>query len=368
MKISTTLLRNNVMVRVAFTSNIRKHFNTGVSVADRSQFDSGAIVNREDAAELNAKIGAKLAEVKRAIDLLEAQGIDVTPDTLSNALDKRCDIGSFLDFMERRINERPLRENSRRNHLIALAALRRFGRIQSFASLTPENIMLFDSFLREEDATRKQSTIRGYHKSIKPYIREALLSRYIRVNPYDHFYVPRGAATPRTPLSESELQRIINARLPYIYTKARDIFIFQAYTGLSYADAMAFDAREHLVVRDGHSFISHERIKTGTKFFTPLLPNADAVLLKYGDRLPRLSNQKYNMHLHAIEGIVGIDKPLTSHVARHTFATLMLSYDMPMAVVSRMLGHTDINVTQLYAKITSDKVESATSKLWGELE
>lgn len=368
MKITTTIIRDNVMVRVLLYNNVRKYINTGVKIKSRHEWCKGAVVNRSDAVELNAIIGSKLLEVKQAITKLEAQGITVTPESIADALCEKQYIGSFLDYMDKRIDERSLSSGTRRNHKIALEALRRFGRINSFASLTTENIMLFDRFLREEDSTRSQPTIRGYHARIKPYVAEALLMRKIKENPYTHFAVPRGSSALRNPLSEDELQRIINAKLPPIYIKARDIFIFQAYTGLSYADAMAFDAREHLVVRDGHSFISHERIKTGTKYFTPLLPNADAVLLKYGDRLPRLSNQKYNMHLHAIEGIVGIDKPLTSHVARHSFATLMLSHDMPMAVVSRMLGHTDINVTQLYAKITSDKVESATSKLWRELE
>lgn len=109
-----------------------------------------------------------------------------------------------------------------------------------------------------------------------------------------------------------------------------------------------------------------QRTKTNNHYYTPILPNAEAVLLKYGDRLPRLSNQKYNIHLHAIEGIVGISKPMTSHIARHSFATLMLSHDIPVAVVSRMLGHKDVGVTQIYAKVTSDKIEDATRKLFAE--
>lgn len=354
------------MVRVAFANNRRKHINTGVQIAKRSEWCRGAVVHRADAVALNATIGGKVAEVQRAIASLEAQNIEVTVEALTDALNPQSFTGNFIEYMEHRIEERNLRANTKRNHLTALAALKDFGKINSFASLTVENIMLFDRYLKTKD--RKQTTIRGYHKCIKPYIAELVMARKIKENPYNYYKVPRGSAKVRNPLTEAELNKILTTKLPPIYDRARDIFIFQAYTGLSYADAMAFDADVHLVEREGRSFISHERTKTNTKYYTPILPHADAILLKYGSQLPRLSNQKYNQHLHAIEGICGIDKPLTSHVARHSFATLMLSHDVPIAVVSRMLGHTDIGVTQLYAKITSEKVESSTTHLWEELE
>ena len=369
MKISTTLIRDNVMVRILLYNNVRKYINTGVKINDRSEWHKGAIINRPDAVELNAIIGSKVIEVKRVITLLEAQGIAVTPDNIAEAMNggQQC-VGSFIDYMDSRIDERNLSAGTRRNHKIALEALKRFGRINSFTSLTTENIMLFDRFLREEDPERSQPTIRGYHARIKPYISEAVMMRKLRENPYNHFAVQRGSSPLRNPLTEEELNIIFNAHLPAIYAKAQDIFIFQAYTGLSYADAMAFDAREHLIEREGRAYISQRRTKTGTPYYTPILPRAEAVLFKYGHLLPRLSNQKYNMHLHAIEGILGISKPMTSHVARHSFATLMISHDIPVAVVSRMLGHKDIGVTQIYAKVTSEKIEDATRKLWSDLE
>lgn len=368
MKITTTLIRNSVMVRVHIDSDVRKYVNTGVKINNRTEWLKGAIVNRPDAVELNAVIGCKVAEVKRVVTALEAQGIVVTPDNIAEALTTKKPSGSFIEYMERRITERKLQPNTERNHIIALEALKRFGRINSFASLTTENIMLFDRFLRDEGPERSQVTIRGYHSRIKPYVVEAVLMRKVRENPYNYYNIPRGSSMVRNPLTEEEIRRVAEARLPKIYHKAQDIFVFQAYTGLSYADAMAFDVSEQVVTREGKTFISNRRTKTGTPFYTPMLPDAEAVMLKYGNRLPRLSNQKYNLHLHAIEGIVRLDKPLTSHVARHSFATLMLSHDIPIEVVSRMLGHTDINVTQIYAKITNDKIERSVSHLWDDLE
>lgn len=367
MKITATLIRLNVMVRIQFAHDRKKHIATGVRIDNRSQWHKGAVVGRTDAPELNATIGAKLAEVKRIVSMLELQGVTPTPESVTSALLPSAHNGSFLDFMHQRMYERPLSDNTRRNTLQAIEALRRFGRINTFASLTTDNLALFDKFLHEEQP-RAQTTIRGYHARIKPYVAEAVLQRYIPSNPYDALPIKRGTHKMRNPLTEEELLRIVHAKLPDIYAKAQDLFIFQAYTGLSYADTMSFVASQHVVMQGGHAYIQHKREKTGTQYYTPLLPYADAVLLKYGERLPRLSNQRYNLHLHAIGGIVGIAKPLTSHVARHSFATMMLSHDVPIEVVSRMLGHTDIDTTQIYAKVTTSKIAQVASRLFCELE
>jgi site-specific recombinase XerD len=81
------------------------------------------------------------------------------------------------------------------------------------------------------------------------------------------------------------------------------------------------------------------------------------VLQRYNFQLPKLSNQKANDYLHLIESRLGINKSMTFHVARHSFATLSLSHDVPIEKVARMLGHTDIKTTQIYAKILKTTVE-----------
>ena len=126
--------------------------------------------------------------------------------------------------------------------------------------------------------------------------------------------------------------------------------------------------REDVVERGDTLYIKSQREKTGEVFYTPVLPAAREVLERYEYRLPSISNQKMNKYLHDIERMLDIPVPMTCHVARHSFATLMLSHDIPVAVVSRMLGHKDIGVTQIYAKVTSEKIEDATRKLWSDLE
>ncbi len=367
MKITPTLMHNNVMLRVVFPGNMRKHIATGAKISSPDEWQDGFVVRRPDAARLNAQIASKLQEVQDALTRLKAQGFAITPESLSEELSDGVCYESFCDFMERRIEERELRPNSRRNHLIALAALRRYGKINSFASMNAANVAQFDAFLRREDKTRSAATIHGYHKSIKVYVNEAVTLGKIKETPYKFFKDRKPAPPERNPLTEEEINKIVKASLPASFEKAQDIFIFQAFTGLAYVDAMNFDASKHLVTRNGNSFVSFVREKTSTHFFTPILPQAEAIVLKYGNQLPRLSNQKYNMHLHAIAAIVGIDKPLTSHIARHSFATLMLSHDVPIDVVSKMLGHKDIAVTQLYAKVLEARVVESAGKLFKEL-
>lgn len=98
-------------------------------------------------------------------------------------------------------------------------------------------------------------------------------------------------------------------------------------------------------------------MKTGNKFFTPILGPALEVLERYDFKLPHISNQKANDYLHVIEEKMDLHKPLTFHVARHSFATLALAHDVPIENVARMLGHSDIKTTQIYAKILNTTVE-----------
>ena len=104
-------------------------------------------------------------------------------------------------------------------------------------------------------------------------------------------------------------------------------------------------------------------MKTGSKFFTPILPPAMAVLKKYDKKLPVISNQKMNDYLHLIQADLKINKEITCHIARHSFATLMLTYGIPMEQVQRMLGHKNITTTQIYGKILKKSVEDQVEKL-----
>ena len=104
-------------------------------------------------------------------------------------------------------------------------------------------------------------------------------------------------------------------------------------------------------------YIDGSRIKTGVNFYTPILKPAMDVLKKYKFKLPQISNQKANDYLHVLQDRMGLRKNLTFHLARHSFATMALANDVPIENVARMLGHTDIKTTQIYAKILNTTIE-----------
>jgi site-specific recombinase XerD len=144
-----------------------------------------------------------------------------------------------------------------------------------------------------------------------------------------------------------------------------DVFVFQCFTGLAYADVKKF-SKEHLITGvDGNLWISMCRTKTKKEFSVPVLPPAQTILDKYlnlslqeGENIfPVLSNQKMNAYLKIIGEIAGFNKSLSCHVARHTFATTVtLQEGIPLETVSKMLGHSKISTTQIYSVVTQMKI------------
>lgn len=146
--------------------------------------------------------------------------------------------------------------------------------------------------------------------------------------------------------------------------QVRDIFVFCCYTGLAYVDVHSLTGND-LFEQDGVLWIKKARHKTNIMCHIPVLKTAKLILEKYaplakstGLLLPVLSNQKMNAYLKEIASIVGIDKDLTTHMARHTFATTVtLANNVSIENVSKMLGHANIRMTQHYARILDASIE-----------
>lgn len=274
--------------------------------------------------------------------------------------------GDFIAYMSEEIGKQQLRDGTRRHKMCCITALKRFGRIKTFMDLTPSKIAAFDEWLR--DGTRTTVTIYTYHKNLKQICRKLRMLDLIPSNPYDKYAVQRGKCKEREPLTEKELASVIALRLEGPLAKARDMFVICAYTGLSYADAMAFDFKTCTVKEGKMYYIDGERIKTGNKFFTPILGPAMTILKKYNYQIPQMSDQKVNQYLHLIQALLGLRKSMTFHVARHTFATMVLANDVPIENVARMLGHTDIRTTQIYAKVLNATIERHAEELNNKLQ
>ena len=269
---------------------------------------------------------------------------------------------SFLDFMHDAIVKEKSAATTKRQKFVALDALRRWGGIVTFADISTKKLREYDAWLRE-DGTRTDVAVNNYHKRTKMYVRQAYEKGIIDKDYYSMVHFPRGKCKERNPLTEAELMKLRTVELPQREARVRDLFIFSAYTGLAFCDAQAFDFFTMTEQRGDMFYIDGSRMKTGTKFYTPILPPAMEVLKRYNFELPKISNQQGTDYLRIVKSIAGIRKPLTFHVARHSFATLSLSHDVPIEKVARMLGHTDIKTTQIYAKILKSTIENYATEL-----
>ena len=261
----------------------------------------------------------------------------------------------FISYCEEALASEQLAPGTRRHKQVVIDALKTYGKILTYGDLTAKKLMAFDKWLHNGERT--DVTIYGYHKKLKKWVSELERTEQIPRNPYKLVTFNRGKSKERQPLLESELVLIREAQLDSRLDRVRDLFIFAAYTGLAFCDTQAFDFATMTIQEGSMSYIDGSRIKTGTKFFTPILSPAMDVLKKYNYKLPKISNQKANDYLHLIQAKLDIKKKLTFHVARHSFATLTLAHDVPIENVARMLGHEDIRTTQIYAKILRTTIE-----------
>lgn len=277
------------------------------------------------------------------------------------SIEEKAASKDFIAYCEQALAAENIALGTRKHKQVVIDALIRYGKILTYADLTPKNLMAFDKWLRNGERT--DVTIFGYHKRLKKWVGELERLEEIPRNPYKLVSFNRGKCKEREPLLESELKLMRDAKLDPKLERVRDLFIFSAYTGLAFCDTQAFDYEKMTITEANMTFIDGSRIKTDTKFFTPILAPAMDVLKKYNYQLPHLSNQKANDYLHLIQQLLGIKKNLTFHVARHSFATLALAHDVPIENVARMLGHEDIRTTQIYAKILKTTIERHATNL-----
>lgn len=235
----------------------------------------------------------------------------------------------------------------------------------------------FDNFLRLEYGI-DINTIAKYLKQLKKVVHYAEKLRYIWYDPFKGYHI-KTKEVDRGYLTSEELKRIEEKifRLPRL-EKVRDVFIFVCYTGLAYGDLKELEHNQIVKGIDGKNWISLERKKTKVKYSIPILEPAQKILDKYSKDpecvayellLPVRSNQKQNTYLDEIAELCGIDKHITMHLGRHTFATTVtLENDVPIESVQKLLGHKNIGTTQIYARITEKKVSQNMKDLEKKLQ
>lgn len=358
------------------------YFATGVKVR-RSEFVAGRVVNCPGADGLNERIAAIYEKVMMLVKESISNGTAIDTEMVKRRVWETRELtgagDTLLTWIDQQIPLLAVSEGTRQHYRAMLDRLREFGRMRRWEDVTVENICLFDGWLhslrnvmagRRRVARLSDAGVYNHHKCLKALLNRADRFGKINRNPYERLrgQFRRGDAENTEYLTDEEIQAILDLQLPKgsLLERSADLFIFQMFTGLAYSDAQAFDFSKYRKVSGRWQFTGR-RIKTGVPYVSELLPPAVNVLEKYGGRVPHIDNADYNHQLKAIAVIAGIDVRLHSHLARHTFATMMLRCGAKIENVSRMLGHTNIQQTQRYAKTLAQSVHEDFEAVRGKL-
>lgn len=246
----------------------------------------------------------------------------------------------------------------------------------NITKLDYEFIERFAFWFKTVRKCQHNSTIK-YLTYFKKIVLLCVKRKWLNHDPFAEFSLAR-RENIRPYLTETEIATIAKKAFPTDRLRVvRDIFLFSCYTGLAYADVQKLKRSEIIIGIDKQQWIDTTRQKTESATRIPLLPFPLSIIKKYethpacqakGTVLPILSNQKMNAYLKEIADTCGINKTLTFHIARHTFATTVtLSNGVPIESVAKMLGHKNLKQTQHYAKVLDFKVGNDMQVLKGKL-
>jgi len=342
-----------------------------------------ARVNSEDARILNNHLTSLKSAVEKQYYILESQGKAITAESLKNAIlgisEKKRTLVEVYQYHNDQFYQNVGKGYSLgtwKRYKVAIGKIKAFIRHQyhktdiALDDLNFQFASNFELYLKNHDRLSHNSAT-GHIKVLKKVINFAIMHEWLHINPFSRV---------KCTLTESRRSYLTKENLDKLESKSfkiqrleevRDIFLFSCYTGLAYADASALTPDDISTGIDGEKWIVIYRQKTGSRSPVPLLPQALKIINKYrhfseitGNLLPVKSNQRMNGYLKEIADICGITQALTTHVARHTFATTVtLANGVPIETVSKMLGHHDIRTTQIYSKVVDSKISTDMMKL-----
>ena len=389
------------------------YINTGVKVRS-DQFNREKVVNHRDARLLNERLGDVVMNIETAINECIRKGlkIDVAQIKRQAYNIEQSELHAetaMIDWIDEQIPLLKIKDDTRERYCVTARRMREYGGLIRWDDLTVENLYKWDSWLHgikkpmsNGDLQSGRSgecigdaAVYNYHRTLRSLLSRAVKMGVIETNVYDRVRgeFRKGIKENVEYLTEEEIAAVESLH-PMEGTQmamARDLFVFQMYTGLSYSDAQAFDIRDYkketvrvnrtaqggdaiaaqrtktkdapdensvALWRNGERWVHvGQRVKTGVAYVSVLLPQAVEVLERYGMQVPKMNNVQYNESLKVIQRALGIRTRLHSHLARHTFATRALAMGVKIENVSALLGHTNITQTQRYAKVLAQSVK-----------
>lgn len=357
-----------VELRISYNRK-QKYISTGIQLFPK-EWKNGIVINRPDARSLNQMLDNLLFEIRQILMEMQSKDeIDIfaVPLWLKRRHQKQV---SLFDFIKQRSEVRKYgkSEDTKIRYDRFYRLFKEWGKIKAFEDITEANIIAYDQFLSSSNM-KPNSKWNNYHRFLNSFIMDAIDAGLMKKNPYKWINIDKRKETMSLQrcLTPEEFHRLEEVPLPTAcLTKVRDLFVFQTFTCLSYTDLQTFDA-SRIVEVEGMKVYMNKRQKTGKDFTIPLLLPALRILEKYHNQLPVISNVKYNQYLKIVAQAAGIDKPVSTHYARHTGATLLLNSGVPMLVVSKICGHSSTKMTeQVYAKVLDETIVKAIKKVIGK--
>ena len=355
--------RGMALVQVeAYLNRKKMYFSTKIYLKPE-QWDAKRkmVKNHPNANVLNRMLYENIAAIEQTELGLWQQGKSISLDLLKNSIDKPLSNGrSFLTFFKEEIANSSLKESTRQNHLSTLELLQEFKKEVLFTDLTFEFVSSFDNYLQSKGY--HLNTIAKHMKHLKRYINVAINKEYMDIQKYAfRKYKIKSIEGSHTHLAPEELHKFENLQLTGRYTrlqKTKDAFLFCCYAGLRYSDFTNLTSA-NIVEFHQETWIIYKSVKTGMEVRLPLYLLFEGkgiqILQRYKDDLNSFfklkDNSNINKELNILAGLAKIDKRVSFHTARHTYATLLLYNGANITTVQKLLGHKSVKTTQVYANI-----------------
>ena len=369
-KKATPTVKASVDMRITYNYK-QKFISTGIRLYS-TQWKNGKIINCSDMIQISQTLDKMLSNVREVIlDMMNEGLIDITfiPKRLEQKRQK--DI-TFLEFCHQRAEVRKYdkEKDTQERYDRFLKLFSKWGKIIQFSDINEENVISYDKYLLNKGMT-VYSKWNNYHRFLSGFISDAIEEGLLTRNPYKWLNIKKDKQNKGLDkcLTPDEFRKIKVSKMPTLcLERVRDVFIFQTYTCLRYSDLRLFDAKLIKEVKGMKLYIRNAK-KTRKQFTTPILSPAWDILMKYGGKLPIISNPKYNEYLKVVAQAAGIDKPISTHWARHTGATLLINEGVDTKIIKKICGHSSIKITeQIYAKLLDETVVEAIQEIKENLE
>ncbi len=379
-----------IYVRVTVNGQ-RTEFGMQLSILETAwSKDKGrAIGSSKESKMLNASIETAYLKLHEKRVEMERSGIEVTAQRIKNEYfgineSRRTLLEVFNEHNDRckSLIGIDFAQGTYERYVACLAHIKRFMTFMyhkndiPIAEVTQVFIRDFEFYLKTERKCANNTTVK-YLKNFKKIIRIALANGWLKVDPFSNIKYHLDEVDMDF-LTEQELHVLLNKELKVErLQQVKDVYLFCCFTGLAFVDVKSL-VYSDIQKKDGKLWIKKRRQKTKNWCNIPMLEPAIHIMNKYrshplcqknGTVLPVLTNQKMNAYLKEIADVCGIKKNLSTHTARHTFATTVtLANQISIEVVSKMLGHSSINMTKKYARVVDDLINKDMTKIYGKYE